>query len=111
MREVISMRGYMMVSRRHLRGREVFVQSVGSRMRMFQRRGSALGNVSGRSANECYQQIPRNSTQLISISSLSPSADNGRSSSRARSTNGPVSAAACRLLNAVSSWSVYSMFH
>jgi hypothetical protein len=37
--------------------------------------------------------IPRNSTQLISISSLSPSADNGRSSSRLRRTNGPISGA------------------
>ena len=42
--------------------------------------------------------IPKNSTQLISISSLSPSAHNGRSSSRLRSTNGPVSGAECCLL-------------
>jgi hypothetical protein len=35
--------------------------------------------------------IPRNSTQLISISFLSPSADNGRSSRRLRNTNGPAS--------------------
>lgn len=64
MREVISMRGYMMVSRRHLRGREVFVQSVGSRMRMFQRRDSVLGNVSywrsQLNATSKYLETPRN---------------------------------------------------
>lgn len=38
--------------------------------------------------------VPRNSTQLISTSYLSPSADSGRSSSRLRNTKGPVSAAA-----------------
>jgi hypothetical protein len=37
--------------------------------------------------------IPRNSTQLISILFLSPSADNGRSASRLRSTKGPTSGA------------------
>jgi hypothetical protein len=36
---------------------------------------------------------PRNSTQLISTSALSPSADNGTSSRRLRSTKGPVSGA------------------
>jgi hypothetical protein len=35
--------------------------------------------------------IPRNSTQFISMSFLSPSADNGRSLSRLRSTKGPTS--------------------
>jgi hypothetical protein len=42
--------------------------------------------------------IPRNSTQLISTSSLSPSVDNGRSSSKLRSTNGPASVAGRFLL-------------
>ena len=37
--------------------------------------------------------IPKNSTQLISISSWSPSADKGTSSSRLRRTKGPVSGA------------------
>lgn len=38
--------------------------------------------------------VPRNSTQLISMSSLSPSAANGTSSNRLRKTYGPVSARA-----------------
>lgn len=56
--------------------------------------------------------IPRNSTQLISMSSLSPSADNGRSSSRLRRTYGPVSSEVRGLVLELetSSGSLSSMF-
>lgn len=69
-------------------------------MQMFQRIGSGLGNVSWCLVGKIEPQgadtqshIPRNSTQLISISSLSPSADNGRSASRVRKMKGPISGA------------------
>jgi hypothetical protein len=66
------------------------------RRQMYQHRGSGLDIVSFwfRCAEHrplARRHIPRNSTQLISISFLSPSADNGRSSSRLRNTNGPAS--------------------
>jgi hypothetical protein len=66
------------------------------RRQMYQHRGSGLDIVSfGFRCTEhrplARRHIPRNSTQLISISSLSPSADNGISSSRLRNTNGPAS--------------------
>lgn len=102
---------YMRAFRRHLRDRGVFVQNVGFRRLMFQHRGSVLQEVSYQHrATSCRGKIPKNSTQFISISSLSPSADSGRSSRSVRSTNGPVSAAACRLFNAVSS-ELDSMVH
>jgi hypothetical protein len=66
------------------------------RRQMYQHRGSGLDIVSFWFRGAEYKplarhHIPRNSTQLISISFLSPSADNGRSSSRLRNTNGPAS--------------------
>lgn len=89
----------MRAFQKHLLDQEVFVQNVESRRQMFQHRGSGLDIVSSESHRHPGQEIalggtiPRNSTQLISIPSPLPSADNGRSSSKVRSTKGPVSRA------------------
>jgi hypothetical protein len=73
---------------------EVFVQNVESQKQTFQHRGFDLRDSVSYYTTYIHHQhsicIPRNSTQLISMSSRSPDADKGRSSSRVRSINGPV---------------------
>jgi len=85
---------YMMAFLTVLQDLGGFVQSVGFRRQRFQRRGWHLGGLLEIVSVNCQiKNIPRNSTQFISISSLSPSADNGTSSSRLRRTYGPCSEA------------------
>lgn len=117
MQEVASRQGCIEGFQQDCPGLEVFGRSEGPRRQMFQRRGSGLNVVSvalhyGHAPGVVTALtlfVPRNSTQLISISSLFPSADSGRSSSKLRSTNGPVSRAMRRIATFDSSVSATSI--
>ena len=70
---------------------EVSGQNGGFRKQRFQHRGSVLYFRLALRSSYARINVPRTSTQFISISSLSSSAESGRSSSRVLSTNGLVS--------------------